>query len=179
MKKMMVVICLVAGCSYGIQTPVEADVSTSLDMSDIRETDREIKLDLSDNDLLDKWQNMIETGATTEHEDNVFETTESTFKEGRFWTVVRKVFQPIQIVTSASTMALITVAQVVKDSHEDLANGLSYGALGTAVTSGILSLFITKMNSKICMLNNRYKYKLAQERKKLEAVLVAEPLESD
>lgn len=195
MKKIAIVIGLVAECSYGMDCPKELDLastssgkamfyikdtdSTEESMHSAREIasapepvhdgqviknlDRTIKIDVTNSDLIGQWQDITEVFSDDETDDNAFETSASTYKEGRFWTVVRKVFQPLQITASASTMVLITASEAVKSTHPSVSTGLSYGALGSAVTSGVLSLFIAKMNSKINQLNKRYRAKLAAE----------------
>ncbi len=176
MRKILVVVCLIAGCSYGMQVPEETKATASVDMSVVQENGRAVKLEMNNTDFINKWQGVTDPDSDADTEDNVFETLESTYKEGRFWTVVRKVFQPVQIISSVSTMALIAGAEMVKTSNESLSTGLSYGAFGTAVSSGILSIFITKMNSKIHSLNKRYKAQLAttNNRNNLEAEIVVE-----
>ena len=193
MKKIALAVCLITGYSYGMDCPKELDVvalyktmhsiqkKDSLDESmhgvremqdmseflsdvqDVNNVDKTVKIDATDPDLIGQWQNVTEVLSSEESDDNIFETPASTYKEGRFWTVVRKVFQPLQITASASTMVLITASEVVKGTHPSVATGFSYGALGTAVTSGVLSLFITKMNSRISKLNKKYKAKLSAE----------------
>ncbi|MBO4405330.1 MAG: hypothetical protein J5821_01215 [Alphaproteobacteria bacterium] len=195
MKKIAMVTCLIAGCSYGMNFPKELDAASGgsskiicdiknagssdesmhsareepnasepvSDVQTIKGLDRAVKIDVANSDLIGQWQDITEVFSDDETDDNVFETSASTYKEGRFWTIVRKVFQPLQITTSASTMVLITASEAVKSTHPSVSTGLSYGALGSAVTSGVLSLFIAKMNSKINQLNKRYKAKLAAE----------------
>ena len=80
-------------------------------------------------------------------EENISKTSLFPYKKYPFWAVVEKVIRPLQIVTSASTIMLITASEMVRNAYPLVSIGLSYGALGSAVTSGILSLFITKMNS--------------------------------
>lgn len=193
MKKIAIVIGLVAECSYGMDCPKDADLASSssimsdvqnlkrsdspgfdiqdlenfgrtdLGAQDIKNLDRSVRIDIANPDLIGQWQDITEVFSDDEIDDNAFETSASTYKEGRFWTVVRKVFQPLQITASASTMVLITASEAVKSTHPSVSTGLSYGALGSAVTSGVLSLFIAKMNSKINQLNKRYRAKLAAE----------------
>lgn len=193
MKKIAIVIGLVAECSYGMDCPKDADLASSssimsdvqnlkrsdspgfdiqdlenfgrtdLGAQDIKNLDRSVRIDIANPDLIGQWQDITEVFSDDETDDNAFETSASTYKEGRFWTVVRKVFQPLQITASASTMVLITASEAVKSTHPSVSTGLSYGALGSAVTSGVLSLFIAKMNSKINQLNKRYRAKLAAE----------------
>ena len=168
MKKLAIVACLYAGCVSGMQCSEDADIIHSkINMSDIQNMeseDRSIRIDVNNPNLIDQWQDIADALSEVESEDNIFETSASAYKEGRFWTVVRKVFQPVQITTSASTMILISASEMVKNSHPSVSTGLSYGALGTAVTSGVLSLFISKMTSKINKLNKIYKAKLAAEK---------------
>lgn len=168
MRKLAIVMCLYAGYVSGMQCPEEADVINSkITMSDVQNTEREdrsIRIDVNNPNLIDQWQDIADISSGAESEDNIFETSESTYKEGRFWTVVRKVFQPVQIVTSVSTMILITASESSKTSHPSVSTGLAYGALSTAVTSGVLSLFISKMTNKINKLNKVYKAKLASEK---------------
>ncbi len=169
MKKIAIVACLIASGSYAMNCPEELDVASSSNaVYDIKNVDKTVKIDITDPDLIGQWQNVTEVLSSEESDDNIFETPASTYKEGRFWTVVRKVFQPLQITTSASTMVLITASEVVKGTHPSVATGFSYGALGTAVTSGVLSLFITKMNSRISQLNKKYKAKLAAENRDID-----------
>jgi hypothetical protein len=130
---------------------------------EIKGLDRSINIDIANPDLIGQWQDISNAMSPEEAENNIFETSASAYKEGRFWTVVRKIFQPLQITTNASTMVLITSSEVVKNTHPSISTGLSYGALGSAMASGVLSLFITKMNSKINDLNRLYKAKLAEE----------------
>jgi hypothetical protein len=168
MKKLAIVACLYAGCVCGMQCPEETDVVhskiTMSDVQNVESSDRSIRIDVNNPNLIDQWQSIADTTPDIEPEDNIFETSASAYKEGRFWTVVRKVFQPVQITTSASTMVLITASEMVRDSHPSASTVLSYGALGSAVTSGVLSLFISKMTSKINTLNKIYKAKLAAEK---------------
>ena len=198
MKKIAIIACLIAGYSYGMDCPKESDVAsssgamydiqnikssdspgfdiedlenlgrTSLDVQDIKNVDRSVRIDIANPDLIGQWQDVSDAIYNEESDDNIFETPESTYKEGRFWTVVRKVFQPLQITASASTMVLITASEAVKNTRPSVSTGLSYGALGSAVTSGVLSLFIAKMNSKINQLNKRYKAKLAAENREVD-----------
>ena len=189
MKKIIAIMCFVAEYSYGMDCPKELDVvasykpmcnvqnrdSSGESMQDapesvcnegvIKSLDRSVKIEVPNPNLINQWQDIAEVFSGDETEDNIFETSASTYKEGRFWTVVRKIFQPLQITTSASTMVLITASEAVKNTHPSVSTGLSYGALGSAVTSGVLSLFITKMNSKINQLNKLYKARLARESK--------------
>lgn len=168
MKKLAIVACLYAGCVCGMQCSEEADVIHSkINMSNVQNTeseDRSIRIDVNNPNLIDQWQDIADVLSEVESEDNIFETSASAYKEGRFWTVVRKVFQPVQIVTSASTMILITASESAKTAHPSVSTGLAYGALGTAVTTGVLSLFISKMTNKINKLNKIYKAKLAAEK---------------
>lgn len=187
MKKIALIACLITGYSYGMECPKELDVVASYkpmydiqnrnnldesmqdaseslnDVQDVKNVDKTVKIDITNPDLIGQWQDVTDAISAEGTEDNIFETSSSTYKEGRFWTIVRKVFQPLQITASASTMVLITASEAVKNAHPSVSTGLSYGALGTAVTSGVLSLFITKMNSRISQLNKIYKAKLAAE----------------
>ena len=172
MKKLAMVSCLCAGCVYGMEPLHEGDLATNstVSMYDIKDientesTDRSIKIDIGNPDLIGQWQGVADASPSEGSEDNIFDTSMSTYKEGRFWTVVRKVFQPVQITANASTMVLITASKVVENTHPSVSTGLSYGALGSAMASGVLSLFISKMNSKINKLNRIYKAKLAEEK---------------
>ena len=172
MKKLAMVACLCAGCVYGMEPLHESDLSTnsSVNMCDIKDIenvdskDKSIRIDIGNSDLIGQWQDIADTPSGEGSEDNIFDTSASTYKEGRFWTVVRKVFQPVQITTSAATMVLITASKVVENDHPSMSTGLSYGALGSAMASGVLSLFISKMNNKITKLNKIYKAKLAEEK---------------
>ena len=193
MKKIAIIACLITECSYGMDCPKEADVASSsgvmydvkslessdspgfdiedlenlgktdIGVQDVKNVDRSVRIDIANPDLIGQWQDVSDAMYNEEIDDNIFETSASTYKEGRFWTVVRKVFQPLQITATASTMVLITASEAVKNAHPSVSTGLSYGALGSAVTSGVLSLFITKMNSRINKLNKTYKAKLAAE----------------
>lgn len=172
MKKILIVGCLICGYSYGMDCKEEADVaSTSKATYEVKNIDRSVKIDLNNPNLIDQWQDISDVVSEEGSEDNIFDTSLSTYKEGRFWTVVRKVFQPLQITANASTLVLITASEVAKSSYPSVSTGLSYGALGSAVTSGVLSLFISKMNSKISKLNKTYKTKLASESKRAEEAL--------
>jgi len=172
MKKLAMIACLCAGYVYGMEPLHEngSSASSNINMCDIENIenaeniDRSIKIDIGNPDLIGQWQNIADTSTNEVSEDNVFDTSASTYKEGRFWTVVRKVFQPVQITTSAATMVLITASKVVETGYPSLSTALSYGALGSAMASGVLSLFISKMNSKINNLNRIYKAKLAEEK---------------
>jgi len=168
MRKLATIVCLYAGCVCGMHCPEERDVIHSkITVSDVQNTvseDRSIRIDANNPNLIDQWQDIADALSDVGSEDNVFETTQSTYKEGRFWTIVRKVFQPMQITASASTMILISASEMVKSTHPSVSTGLSYGALGSAVTSGVLSLFISKMTNKINQLNKIYKAKLAAEK---------------
>ncbi len=193
MKKIIMVACFVAGCSYGMDCPKDADLASSssimsdvqnlkrsdspgfdiqdlenfgrtdLGAQDIKNLDRSVRIDIANPDLIGQWQDVSDAICNEETDDNIFETSASTYKEGRFWTVVRKVFQPLQITASASTMVLITASEAIKNTNPSVSTGLSYGALGSAVTSGVLSLFIAKMSNRINKLNKIYKAKLAAE----------------
>ena len=172
MKKLVTVACLCAGCVYGMNSINESDLTTnsSINMQKVEDTenaestDKSIKIDIGNPDLIGQWQNVADTQSNEGSEDNIFDPPMATYKEGRFWTIVKKVFQPMQIVASASTMVMITTSKVIENDHPSIATGLSYGALGSAMTSGVLSLFITKLNSRINKLNKIYKAKLAEEK---------------
>ena len=169
MRKLATIVCLYAGCVSGMLYPEKTeDINSKITMSDVQSTEesdsRSIKIDVNNPNLIDQWQDIADVMTDVEPENNIFETSESTYKEGRFWTVVRKVFQPVQITASASTMVLISASEVVKNTHPSVSTGLAYGALGSAMTSGVLSLFISKMTNKINTLNKIYRAKLAEEK---------------
>lgn len=198
MKKIALIACIITGYSYGMDCPKELDVVASCktmhsvqkkdssdksmhevreiqneseslsDVQDIKNVDKTVRIDIANPDLIGQWQDVSDAISMEGTDDNIFETSSSTYKEGRFWTIVRKVFQPLQITASASTMVLITASEAVKSAHPSVSTGLSYGALGTAVTSGVLSLFITKMNSRISQLNKIYRAKLAAEDREID-----------
>lgn len=170
MKKLALVACLYAGCVSGMHCSEEADVIDSkITMSDVQNVegkeDRSLMIDVNNPNLIEQWQGINDVISEGDVEEvNAFETSASTYKEGRFWTIVRKVFQPVQITTSASTMVFITASEAIKAGNPAVSTGLAYVALGSAVTSGVLSLFISKMNSRITKLNRIYKSKLAAEK---------------
>ena len=166
MKKLAVVACLCAGCVYGMKPVNESDltVSSNINMCSVENTDKSISIDIDNPNVIGQWQSIADNMSNEGSEDNIFDTPASTYKEGRFWTIVKKVFQPMQIVANASTMVLITTSKVLENDHPSVATGLFYGALGSAMTSGVLSLFINKLNSRINNLNKIYKAKLAEEK---------------
>lgn len=195
MRKIVVIVSIIAGYSYGMDCPRESEIASSdktmFDVQDINDSDEESMYSAKDGqgspesmkdwqgspELIKDWQNSPEpviikslsrtvtidiTDPTISEkqsiarisfdgdaEGSISQTSSLIHKESRFETVVKKVFQPLQIATSASTIMLITAAEAVRNTHPLVSIGLSYGALGGAVTSGILSLFITGVNRNI------------------------------
>lgn len=97
-------------------------------------------------------------------ENNAFETLESAYREGRFWTYLKKVSNPLVIIANGATMVTIPLAKSLEGSNPAASEVLTYVALGSAITSGVLSLCITKMNSRINTLNIIYKARLEEQK---------------
>lgn len=189
MRKIVVIVSIIAGYSYGMDCPRESEIASSdktmFDVQDINDSDEEsmysakdgqgspepikdwqgspepviikslsrtVTIDITDPTISEK-QSIARISFDDDAEDSISQTSSLIHEEGRFGAVVRKVFQPLQIATSASTIMLITAAEAVRNAYPSVSIGLSYGALGSAVTSGILSLFIAKTNRNTSSLN--------------------------
>ena len=189
MRKIVVIVSIIAGYSYGMDCPRESEIASSdktmFDVQDINDSDEEsmysakdgqgspepikdwqgspepviikslsrtVTIDITDPTISEK-QSIARISFDDDAEDSISQTSSLIHEEGRFGAVVRKVFQPLQIATSASTIMLITAAEAVRNAYPSVSIGLSYGALGSAVTSGILSLFIAETNRNTSSLN--------------------------
>ena len=179
MRKIVVIVSIIAGYSYGMDCPRESEIASSdktmFDVQDINDSDEEsmysakdgqgspepviikslsrtVTIDITDPTISEK-QSIGRISFDDDTEDSISQTSSLIHEEGRFGAVVRKVFQPLQIATSASTIMLITAAEAVRNAYPSVSIGLSYGALGSAVTSGILSLFIAETNRNTSSLN--------------------------
>lgn len=199
MRKIVVIVSIIAGYSYGMDCPRESEIASSdktmFDVQDINDSDEEsmysakdgqgspepikdwqgssesmkdwqgspepviikslsrtVTIDITDPTISEK-QSIGRISFDDDTEDSISQTSSLIHEEGRFGAVVRKVFQPLQIASSASTIMLITAAEAVRNAYPSVSIGLSYGALGSAVTSGILSLFIAETNRNTSSLN--------------------------
>lgn len=148
-------------------TNVDALINiTSTSEHDLAENSQGLNRSMLLNDTISLIDQISHTNNVSQEssEYGAFETSASAYREGRFWSTVRKIFQPVNIAANATTLISIPVAKFTENSNPSMSDVFTCIALGSAITSGVLSLFITKMNSRINTLNKIYKEKLEEEK---------------
>ena len=139
---------------------------TSTSEHDLAENSQGLNRSMLLNDTISLIDQISHTNNVSQEssEYGAFETSASAYREGRFWLTVRKIFQPVNIAANATTLFSIPVAKFTETSNPSMSDVFTCIAFGSAITSGVLSLFITKMNSRINTLNKIYKEKLEEEK---------------
>ena len=121
MKKLMMVLCLSAGCC-GAMHPIQEDTPAT------------------------RGQSNTTTGQNYPQNLNVTGILE---KEGLCWFRMERILQPLEVVVNATGVALSTVAAIFAESRPKLSKDLVISTAIVSATSGILSVFLMKMANRV------------------------------
>lgn len=123
MKKVLAVTCFVAGYSYGMSVPVEANI-----------------VEVSATSGAGRTVSRVTDRSVSETDVGIFEATESIHQEGRLEAIVRKNFTSILIATIVSPWLLLAASKLAKD--EKIAAGLKYSSFGSMIISVALQFLL-------------------------------------